>query len=251
MTKRLEGKVAIITGGASGIGEACVRLFLREGAQVLFGDIQLELGMKLTDSLRAEGYAPSFAPLDVTDESAWTRAVQQATSLFGPVTSLVNNAGIASANGLERGTREEWDRIIAINQTGTWLGMRAVMPEMVRKGSGSIVNVSSVYGLIGASGFTAYTASKAAVRLMSKSVAVEYGSKGIRCNSLHPGPTLTPLAKTMLTAADIQKYEQAIPLRMMGNPEDIAYGALYLCSDEARFVTGTELIVDGGRSCGW
>jgi NAD(P)-dependent dehydrogenase (short-subunit alcohol dehydrogenase family) len=118
------------------------------------------------------------------------------------------------------------------------------------KTRGSIVNVSSSYGLIGVPGFTAYTATKAAVRLMSKSVAMEYGQLGVRCNSIHPGPTLTPLAKSMLSAEDIARYEQNIPLRSMGTPDDIAYGAVYLCSDEARWVTGTELIVDGGRTCG-
>lgn len=250
MGERLAGKVIIVTGGASGIGEACVRIFATEGAKVVFGDVQHDLGQALAKSLASDGLSADYLPLDVAQEDHWRAAVELAVSRYGRVTSLLNNAGISLPRGLESGTREEWDRTIAINQTGVWLGMRAVVPTMVKDGGGSIVNVSSTYGIIGVPGFTAYTASKAAVRMMSKQVAVEYGPKGIRCNSLHPGPTLTPLAQSMLKQEDIERYEATVPLRMMGAPEDIAYGALYLFSDEARWVTGTELIVDGGRTAG-
>jgi NAD(P)-dependent dehydrogenase (short-subunit alcohol dehydrogenase family) len=246
---RLEGKVAIVTGAAGGIGEACVKLFAHHGAKVVFGDIQDAVGEGIARSLNAEGCEVEYIRLDVTQEKDWAAAVDRCLARFGHITSLINNAGISISRGLEAGTREDWDRTIAINQTGVWLGMRAAMPELL-KTRGSIVNVSSSYGLIGVPGFTAYTATKAAVRLMSKSVAMEYGQLGVRCNSIHPGPTLTPLAKSMLSAEDIARYEQNIPLRSMGTPDDIAYGAVYLCSDEARWVTGTELIVDGGRTCG-
>lgn len=250
MVKRLAGKVVIVTGGASGIGEACVKVFAAEGAKVVFGDIQHEQGEALAKSLADNGLTADYLPLDVSNEAHWAATVAHAVSRYGGVTSLLNNAGISIPRGLEAGTREDWDRTVAINQTGVWLGMRAVMPEMVKAGGGSIVNVSSCYGIIGVPGFTAYSASKAAVRMMSKQVAVEYGPKGVRCNSLHPGPTMTPLAQSMLKQEDIERYEATVPLRVMGAPEDIAYGALYLFSDEARWVTGTELIVDGGRTAG-
>ena len=250
MLGRLANKIIIITGGASGIGEACVKLFAAEGAKVVFGDVQHRRGEELAASLAKDGLKADYLPLDVASEDDWGMAVSHAVKTFGGVTSLLNNAGISIPRGLEAGTREDWDRTIAINQTGVWLGMRAVVPHMVAAGEGSIVNVSSCYGIIGVPGFTAYSASKAAVRLMSKQVAVEYGPKGIRCNSIHPGPTLTPLAQSMLKPEDIERYEATVPLRKMGTPDDIAYGALYLFSDEARWVTGTELIVDGGRTAG-
>jgi cyclopentanol dehydrogenase len=250
MPGRLEGKAIIVTGGANGIGEACVRMFAEQGAKVLFGDIQNEAGRGVEASLLAKGLDARYVSLDVSSESEWASAVDACIKAFGSVSGLMNNAGISLAAGLEKGTREEWDRTIAINQTGVWLGMRAVMPHFERAGGGSIVNVSSCYGIIGVPGFTAYSASKAAVRLMTKSVAMEYGPKGIRCNSIHPGPTLTPLAKSMLKPEDLARYDAELPLRRMGTPEDIAWGAVYLLSDEASFVTGTELIVDGGRTCG-
>jgi cyclopentanol dehydrogenase len=250
MSERLDGKVIIVTGGASGIGEACVRIFAAEGAKVLATDVQHELGEKLAEELAGKGLPVSYHPLDVTQEEQWIAAIEACQSKFGPVTSLMNNAGISLPAGLEKGTREEWDRTIAINQTGVWLGMRTVIPGLADRGGGAVVNVSSCYGIIGVSGFTAYTASKAAVRLMSKQVAIEYGARNVRCNSLHPGPTLTPLAAGMLKPEDIARYEADLPLRRMGTADDIAWGAAYLLSDEASFVTGTELIIDGGRTCG-
>lgn len=250
MPGRLDGKAIIVTGGASGIGEACVRIFAAEGARIIFGDVQHELGRAVEADLKREGLAVEYLSLDVTSEDEWKATADACVRRYGKINGLLNNAGISLSAGLETGTRAEWDRTIAINQTGVWLGMRAVMPHLEQAPGGSIVNVSSCYGLIGVPGFTAYSASKAAVRLMTKSVAMEYGPKGVRCNSIHPGPTLTPLAKSMLKPEDLARYESDLPLRRMGTPEDIAWGATYLLSDEASFVTGTELIVDGGRTCG-
>lgn len=240
---RLDGKVALISGGASGIGAAHVRVFAAEGAKVVFGDIQTDLGKRL----EAEVADAVFVNLDVTQETSWASAVAAAVEHFGQLTTLVNNAGIFHPGGVESETREGWDRMVAVNQTGVWLGMRAALPELRRTGNAAIVNISSLYGLIGSPGNISYHATKAAVRLMSKSAALEYVRDGVRVNSIHPGQIQTPILGNLTPDQDAA-IQAAIPSGKRGRPEDIAYGSLYLCSDEAAYVTGIELPIDAGWS---
>ncbi len=247
MAGRLEGKVAIISGGASGIGAAHVRVFAREGAKVIAGDLQEDLGEQVCAEVRASGGEASFVRLDVTDAASWQHAVDQAVERYGALTTLVNNAGIFHAGGVETETEEGWEKMIAVNQTGVFLGMRIAMPELKRSGNASIVNISSLYGLIGSPGNIAYHATKGAVRIMSKSAALEYVKEGVRVNSVHPGQIKTPILANLTPEQDAA-IKAAIPMGKVGEPEDIAHGSLYLCSDEAKYVTGIELPVDAGWS---
>ncbi len=252
MAGRLDGKVVLITGGASGIGAAHARLFAAEGAKVLIGDIQEAMGKQVAEGigLTNSGGQAAFTTLDVTSEQSWKDAVAKAVSLYGKLTTLVNNAGIAIMGGVATETQSSWDKTIAVNQTGVWYGMRTAIPEILKSGGGAIVNISSVYGIIGSPDMFAYHASKGAVRLMSKAAALEYASQGIRVNSVHPGIIETPiLAKTFPAGAEeIVKgmVFAKTPLGRFGRPEEIANGSLFLCSDEASFVTGAELVIDGG-----
>ncbi len=246
MAGRLEGKVALISGGARGIGAAHVRLFAREGAKVVFGDVLEEEGRKLATELAGNGRDVAFVPLDVTREEDWARAVKTAVDSYGKLTSLVNNAGITHLATLLEETREGWDRVIAVNQTSVWLGMKMAIPSMRDAGGGSIVNISSLYGIIGSIGMAAYHASKGAVRILSKAAALEHAKDGIRVNSIHPGIIDTPLANSMLTEEYLKHLVEVTPLGRRGRPEEIAWGSVFLCSDEASFVTGTELVIDGG-----
>ena len=247
MAGRLDGKIALISGGASGIGAAHVKIFAAEGARVVSGDIQEELGRAVIEEVAAAGGEASFVRLDVTDEASWAAAVAAAVSAYGGLTTLVNNAGIYHPGGVEEETREGWERMVAINQTGVWLGMKAAMPELVRSGNGAVVNISSLYGLIGSPGSLSYHATKGAVRIMSKSAAIEYVKRGVRVNSIHPGQIQTPILGDLTPELDAA-IKEAIPMGDMGRPEDIALGSLYLCSDEARYVTGIEMPIDGGWS---
>jgi NAD(P)-dependent dehydrogenase (short-subunit alcohol dehydrogenase family) len=249
MTGRLQGKVALISGGASGIGAGHVRVFAREGAKVVAGDIQEDPGRQVVEQVQADGGDACFVRLDVTDESSWRAAVACAVERYGKLTTLINNAGIFHPGGVESETREGWDRMVAINQTGVWLGMRCAMPELVRSGNAAIVNISSLYGLIGSPGNISYHATKGAVRIMSKAAALEYVGKGVRVNSIHPGQIRTPILAGLTPEQDAA-IKASIPMGRMGEPEDIAYGSLYLCSDEAAYVTGIELPIDAGWSAG-
>lgn len=244
---RLEGKVALISGGASGIGAAHVRLFAREGAAVIFGDIQEELGARVAREVDSDGGTVTFVRLDVTDMDSWAAAVARAVSLHGKLTTLVNNAGIYHPGGIAEETDAGWQRMIAINQTGVWYGMRAAMPELVRTGNGAVVNISSLYGMVGSPGSLSYHATKAAVRLMSKSAALEYVKQGVRVNTILPGQIQTPILGDLTPEMDAA-IKASIPMGRMGAPEDIAWGSVYLCSDEAKYVTGAELVIDAGWS---
>ncbi len=262
MAGRLDGKVVLISGGASGIGAAHARVFAAEGARVLIGDIQEQMGKDEAAAIGAtnSGGQAAFTTLDVTSEQSWKDAVAKAVSLYGKLTTLINNAGIAIMGGLTTESQDSWDKTIAVNQAGVWYGMRAAVPEMLKAGGGAIVNISSVYGIIGSPDMLSYHASKGAVRLMSKAAALEYATKGIRINSVHPGMIQTPImAKTLprsekgaasadAAAADamIKSIFSRTPMGRFGHPEEIAYGSLFLCSDEASFVTGAELVIDGG-----
>ena len=247
MAGRLSGKVALITGGAAGMGAAFVRVFAAEGAKVVAADIQDELGLKVADSVNRAGGEALYIHLDTSQQQDWSIAVAETVRRFGKLTTLCNVAGIYRTEGTETETLEGWQQLIAINQTGVWLGMKAAIAEMKKAGGGAIVNISSVAGLSARPMAIAYHAAKAAVHLMSKVAALEYAQDGIRVNSIHPGFTMTSTASAL--PEDVKKsLADPVPLRRAATAEEIAYGALYLCSDEAAIVTGTELVIDGGLS---
>ena len=246
---RLENKVALISGGARGMGAVEAKLFAKEGAKVVIGDMLEDEGRRVEAEINETGGQCLFVPLDVTDEDAWRRAVSEAVSRFGKLDILVNNAGIYRAHVVEETTVDEWDLVMGVNAKGVFLGTKYAIPEMRKAGGGSIVNISSVAGLVGSKQTTAYTASKGAVRLLTKSTAIQYASDGIRANSIHPGTIETPMTEGFLSDAAMREDRvNRTPLGRLGRPEDVAYGALYLASDEASFVTGSELVIDGGRT---
>lgn len=250
MAGRLEGKVALISGAARGQGAAEARLFAREGARLALGDVLEEPLAKLMAELESGGHEVIARKHDVTSEEEWRNLVADAESRFGRLDVVVNNAGIVDASGIEATTRDVWERVVAVNQTGTWLGMKCAAPSLRRSGAGSIVNVSSIFGLIGSGGSAAYHGTKGAVRLLTKTAALEYASDGIRVNSVHPGYIDTPMLRDAagdFTAEQIETVVAgAVPLGRLGVAEDIAAGALYLASDESSYVTGSELVIDGG-----
>src|SRR5213593_218734 len=247
---RLDGKVALISGGARGQGAAEARLFVREGAAVVFGDILDDEGKKVeAEILASEGLA-TYAQLDVTREADWRAAVATAMQPYGKLNAIVNNAGIQLRAKIEATTEEDWDRIMAVNVKGVFLGTKCAIPVMRQSGGGSIINISSTAGLVGAPGFTAaYTATKGAVRLFTKSTAIQHAKEGIRCNSVHPGPIATDMIKDVLEdKAQWEARMRRLPMGRVGTPEDVAYGVIYLASDESSFMTGSELVIDGGTT---
>jgi cyclopentanol dehydrogenase len=245
---RLAGKVALISGGARGMGAEEARLFAREGAKVVLGDVLAAEGKGVEDQIRAAGGQATFVHLDVTSEADWVAAVVTAERAYGRLDVLVNNAGIGGGGRLEDTTAEQWDRTMAINAKGVFLGTKAAIAAMRRAGGGSIVNISSQLGLVGTDNSSPqYQASKGAVRLLTKATAIQYAKEGIRANSVHPGPIVT--AMTEARRADPEQYRlmvSRIPLGRYGQPAEVALGVLYLASDEASFVTGSELVIDGG-----
>jgi 3(or 17)beta-hydroxysteroid dehydrogenase len=248
MPPRLAGKVALISGGARGIGAATARLFTQEGARVVVGDLLEPEGRALEAELTGRGGQAAFVPLDVTREADWERAVAAAVSRFGTLDVLVNNAGIGGAGRVEDTTLEEWHRVMEVNATGVFLGTKAAIPALRRAGGGAIVIISSQLGLVGMDDSSPqYQASKGAVRLLTKHTALQYAKEGIRANSVHPGPIVTPMTeKRRADPAVRARMVSRIPLGRYGEAEEIAYGVLYLASDESRFVTGSELVIDGG-----
>jgi 2,5-dichloro-2,5-cyclohexadiene-1,4-diol dehydrogenase 2 len=249
MRGRLAGKSALISGGASGLGEAQAILYAREGASVLIGDLQHEKGNAVVDSIKSEGGEAAFIALDVTDAESWDAAVADAVGRFGQLTTLVNNAGIFHPGGIVDETKQGWDRMIAINQTGVFLGMKAAAPALLSSGNSSIVNISSLYGLIGSPGAISYHASKAAVRVMGKAGALEFARRGIRVNTIFPGQIKTPILGD-ITPEQNEAIKASIPMGRVGDPMDVAYASLYLASDEAKYVSGAELWVDGAWYAG-
>ncbi len=247
---RLEGKVALISGGARGQGAVEARMFAEEGASVVIGDILDEQGRQTEAELQELGYNVTFVHLDVTSESDWESAVQAAVSAYGKLDILLNNAGILIRKNIEETTEEDWDRIFSINAKGVFLGTKAALPAMRENGGGSIINISSTAGLVGSpNGSASYTATKGAVRLFTKSTAIQHAREGIRCNSIHPGPIETDMiADTLNDPANMALRMQRLPLGRVGKPSEIAYGAIYLASDESSFVTGSELVIDGGTT---
>ena len=245
MAGRLSGKVALISGAARGMGESEARLFAREGAQVVLGDILADQGRAAVENIPQQGGSATFVPLDVTREQDWQRAVETAEQTYGRLDILVNNAGIVRMAPLDETSLEAWNEVIGVNQTGVFLGMKHAVPAMRRAGGGSIVNISSIAGLIGLPNIPAYQASKGAVRLLTKNAAVQYATDKIRVNSVHPGRIETPMTAP-LAPERREMLLRLTPLGRDGTAEEVAYGVLYLASDESSYVTGTELVIDGG-----
>ena len=247
---RLDGNVALISGGARGQGAAEARLFAREGAKVVFGDVLDDEGKKVEAEIAESGGDALYIHLDVTREADWRAAVDTAVSRYGKLDLLVNNAGIVLRKEIEDTTEEEWDRVMAVNSKGVFLGTKHAIPAMRQAGGGSIVNISSTAGLVGSGlGLAAYSATKGSVRLFTKSTAIQHARDNIRCNSVHPGPIDTPMLREAWD--DPSRREERIgrvPLGRIGTTEDIAYGVLFLSSDEASFMTGSELVIDGGST---
>ncbi len=242
---RLKDKVAIITGGAHGMGEAEARLFAKEGARVVVADILGSAAETVAADIRAGGGQAIAAAVDVTSEAAWRTLIDRTLSTYGRLDILVNNAGISGSSVGDPDGLDGWDRIIAVNQTSVFLGTKLAAEQMAKTGGGSIVNISSIMGFVGgASGHPAYCASKGAVRIYTKAAAVRYGPRGVRVNSVHPG-----YMPPMLNATNAGERADKIaltPLRRLGEPIEVANGVLFLASDEASFITGAELVIDGG-----
>jgi NAD(P)-dependent dehydrogenase (short-subunit alcohol dehydrogenase family) len=245
---RLDGKVALISGGARGQGAAEVQLFAREGAKVVFGDILDAEGRQVEAGIRAAAGEATYVHLDVTNEASWRAAVDTAVSRYGALHVLVNNAGIYIRKRIEETTEDDLDQILAVNVKGVFLGVKHALPAMRRAGGGSIINISSTAGLVGnPTGSPIYTTSKGAVRLFTKATAMQHARENIRCNSIHPGPIDTAMLDEVAGGRS-EGMLGRVPLGRVGTVEDIAYGVLYLASDESSFVTGSELVIDGGMT---
>ena len=245
---RLEGKVALITGGGNGMGAEECRLFAREGAKVVIADIREDDGRKVEAQIAEAGGEALFVQLDVSDETSWGAAIQETVSRFGRLDLLVNNAGISGSGQPDFTSSESWDRLMDINAKGTFLGITHAVPEMTKAGGGSIINISSISGFIGQeSVHPAYNASKGAVRILTKSAAVQHAKDNIRVNSVHPG-MMPPMITSAPSASRDRDAAIAadVPLGREGRPIEVANAVLFLASDEASYITGTELIVDGG-----
>jgi cyclopentanol dehydrogenase len=247
---RLDNKVALITGGARGQGAVETKLFAKEGAKVVFGDVLDDEGRKVEAEVQETGDDATYVHLDVTSDDSWLHAIELAETRYGKLDILINNAAIIRVLTLEETTGEVWDRIMEVNAKGVFLGTKYAIPSMRKVGGGSIVNISSVEGIVGRRHTTpAYGSSKGAVRVFTKATAIQYAVENIRCNSVHPGPVDTPMLRSVVTdAASRERLSDEVPLGRMGTSEEIAYGVLYLASDEASWVTGAELVIDGGMT---
>ncbi|MDR7125712.1 glucose 1-dehydrogenase [Pseudotabrizicola sp. 4114] len=250
---RLAGKTAIVTGGAVGIGRACVIRMAEEGAKVAILDMLEAEGKALAADLTAKGHEVGFWQVDVVDEAGMKAAIDAAAARFGSLDVLVNNAGISgSPKPTDQVTEAEWDRVQAVNVKGVFFGTKHAIPYLRAAGKGSIINLSSIAGVIGIGGIAPYHASKGAVRLMTENDAITYAAEKIRVNSIHPAYIWTPMVENHLraTAPDLEPAKAAAdaahPIGTMGEPDDIAWAVVWLASDEAKFVTGTEIVIDGG-----
>ena len=245
---RLAGKVALISGGASGMGRSEATIFAKEGAKVVVADLLEAEGREIVETIAKAGGQARFMKLDVTSEESWRDAVAAAVAGFGKLDVLVNNAGISGTFDPDTMSTAAWDTLMNVNAKGVFLGMKHAIPAMQKAGGGAIVNISSISGFVGQDKIhMAYNASKGAVRIMSKAAAVQYARDGIRVNSVHPG--FMPPMRTSKTSADPavrEKWLRAVPMKREGRVEEVAYAVLFLASDEASYITGTELVVDGG-----
>jgi NAD(P)-dependent dehydrogenase (short-subunit alcohol dehydrogenase family) len=245
---RLEGKVALISGAASGMGAATARRFAHEGAKVMIGDMLDEDGQAVADSIVQANGTAAFMHLDVTDEAGWRDVVAATVARWGRLDILVNNAGISGSAEADTLGTEAWDRLMAVNSRGVFLGTKFAVPEMQKAGGGSIINLSSISGVVGQEGIhVAYNASKGAVRTLTKAIAVQYGPDNIRCNSVHPG-LMPPMRTSGKTADPVYrgKMLKGVPMGRFGEADEVATAILFLASDDASYVTGAELAVDGG-----
>ncbi len=246
---RLKDKVALISGGARGMGAVEAELFASHGAKVALGDVLIEEGQMTAAKIVEQGGEAHFQPLDVTDEGQWASIVEETVSRFGRVDVLVNNAGIYRIAPIEQTSVDMLRQILEVNVTGVFLGTRAVIPQMRKQGGGSIINISSTAGLAGSANSSAYQASKGAVRIFTKSTAIEHVGAGIRANSVHPGVIDTDMIADLLSDPEERRMRiESVPLKRVGTAMDVAYAVLYLASDESSFVTGAELVVDGGKT---
>ena len=248
---RLDNKVAVVTGGASNpsLGRAMSIAFAQEGAKVVLTDIDTEGGKKVEEEILNFSGEAFFIKQDVTSSEDWEEVRNQTLGKYNKIDILVNNAGIAIIKPLEETSEEEWDKTIDVNLKSVFLGCKTFLPDMRKQKSGSIINISSIAGLVGLSNCSAYNASKGGVRLLTKNIAVEYGDFNVRCNSIHPGFMATNMNDPKVIAErgrDINALTDAIPLKRMGTAEDIANCALFLASDESVYVTGSEYTVDAG-----
>jgi NAD(P)-dependent dehydrogenase (short-subunit alcohol dehydrogenase family) len=250
---RLKGKTAIVTGGAVGIGRACVERMSDEGASVAIFDLLEAEGQALAAELAAKGRKAAFWKVDVSSEAAMKAAIDAAAAQFGGVNIMVNNAGISgSPLPTDQVSEDDWDRVQAVNVKGVFFGTKHTIPHLRAAGGGAVINLSSIAGLIGIGGIAPYHASKGAVRLMSKNDAITYAAEQIRVNSIHPAYIWTPMVENHLraTAPDLDAAKAAAgmahPVERMGEPDDIAWAVVWLASDEAKFVTGAEIVIDGG-----
>ena len=245
---RLAGKVALITGGASGMGQSEATIFAREGARVVVGDVLEAQGRDVVESIIKAGGQARFVALDVTSEASWRDAVVAVVAAFGKLDILVNNAGISGTFDPDPLSTAAWDTLMSVNAKGVFLGMKYAIPAMRAVGGGAVVNISSISGFVGQDRVhMAYNASKGAVRIMTKSAAVQFAKDGVRVNSVHPG--IMPPMRTSKASADPawrEKSLRAVPMKREGRVEEVAHAVLFLASDEASYITGTELVVDGG-----
>ena len=249
MSSRLKNKVAIITGAAKGQGEFEARLFANEGATVVLCDIDVEACGRTAEEISSSGGSAVAMTLDVTNESHWIGAIEQTLEFFGRIDILVNNAGIYSRVPIENTSVEEFDRILEVNLRGVFLGTKHIIPAMRASGGGSIINISSTAGIVGNVGSGAYGASKGGVRSFTKYTAIQHASEGIRANSVHPGPIDTDMISDNLSTAEGRKStESRIPMGRVGSIEDVAMGVLFLATDESSYMTGSELVIDGGMT---
>ena len=244
---RLEGKVALISGGARGQGATEGQLFVDEGAKVVLADILDVEGEATAAQIRENGGEASYVHLDVTIEDEWRNAVEFALQTYGRLDILINNAAIYKRTPIVDTDVEEWREIMEVNSTGVFLGTKHAILAMQRSGGGSIINISSTAGLIGSARGSAYGASKGSVRLFTKYTAIQHATEGIRANSIHPGPIDTVMIADNLATPEARAESEArVPLRRIGTAMDVAYGALFLASDESSYMTGAELVIDGG-----
>lgn len=246
---RLQNKVAIITGAGGGQGKAEALLFAKEGAKVVVTDVQEDKVKETVSEIKINGGAAIGFYHNVASEENWIQVINETIDNFGKIDILVNNAGITSDTIIHETTIEKWNQVIEVNVTGVFLGMKHVIPKMVTNRGGSIINISSIAGLTGSSGASAYTASKGAVRMLTKASAIDYAKDNIRVNSVHPGYIETPMTEAYFADEKMRGwFESKTPLPRLGKSDDVAQGVLYLASDESSFVTGIELPIDGGHT---